>query len=65
VARTPPTGTGSEDTVAEIYDIYGNVISRRDARGFITHFTYYLPLGMVIQEIRDVDGNQMTQPVAG
>jgi len=55
-------GTGSVDTVAEIYDDHGHVIWRRDARGFISHFKYYLPLGVVTQEIRNVDGNQLTLP---
>lgn len=55
-------GTGSEDTITEVYDDQGHVIWRRDARGFISHFKYYLPLGVVIQEILDVDGTQLTLP---
>ncbi|MCZ2340783.1 MAG: RHS repeat protein, partial [Bacteroidales bacterium] len=55
-------GTGSPDTITEIFDEEGRRIWLRDARGFITFSTYDSPTGSLIQTIQDVDGTKVELP---
>lgn len=62
VVPTSQNGSGAADTITEIFDEDGHLIWQRDPRGFITYRAYDLPTGAVTQEIRDVDGDQLTLP---
>lgn len=55
-------GTGLAEIITEIYNDYGHLIWVRDARGFITYRAYDLALGVMTQEIQDVDGAKVTLP---
>jgi hypothetical protein len=59
---TGQNGTGTTDTMTEIFDEEGNLVWQRDPRGFITFRAYDLPTGAVVQEIQDVDGAKLTLP---
>jgi RHS repeat-associated protein len=62
VVPTGQNGTGTTDTITEIFDEENNLIWRRDPRGFITFWSYDLPTGALIQQISDVDGAKVTLP---
>ena len=62
VVPTAQNGANTTDTITEIFDELGNLIWRRDPRGFISYRAYDLPTGSVIQSIQDVDGAKLTLP---
>lgn len=62
VVPVDQNGTGSTDTITEIFDEDGHLVWQRDARGFITYRAYDLPTGAVVRQIQDVDGAKLALP---
>jgi hypothetical protein len=62
VVPTIQNGTGVAATTTQIYDQYGNVQWLRDERGFITYRDYDWALGVMTEQIQDVDGTKLTLP---
>ena len=62
VVPSGQNGTGTTDTITEIYDAYGNLVWQRDPLGFISYRAYDWALGVLTQQIQDVDGAKLTLP---
>ncbi len=58
-------GTGTTDTISEVYDGYGNVAWERGPRGFIRYMQFDPGTGGLLQSIEDVNTALMSGVPAG
>ncbi len=70
VISTTQNGSGTANTRVEVFDTFGNLVWRKDERGFITYFAYDVPTGAVGNSLvdntwHDAAGNVFKQLPAG
>jgi len=65
VIPTSQNGSGTANSLVDVFDEYGNLIWHKDERGFITRYKYDIETGAMTEQIDDVDTAQVSDEPSG
>ena len=65
VISAQQNGTGTVNTIDEVFDAQGRLVWQRDPRGYIQYTCYDISSGSICQRIQDADTSQLTAVPAG